>query len=325
MKGSMLDKGTISKFEQQGEMLANRVKKRFKHLHKRFARQRIDVFRLYDHDIPEIRAAVDWYAGHLVVAEYMRRQSVPEWLPSMGAAAARALSVPPENLHLKNRWAGRQEGRRYRRLDRTDQKITVRERDLEFYVNLNDYVDTGLFADHRITRQMVREMAGGRDVLNLYCYTGAFTCYAAKGGARRIVSVDRSRSALDWARSNLALNRLTEETNTLVQSGSFAYLSQAQTQAASFDLAVVDPPSYSTDRSGKRDFDIARDHPALLAGVIKVMRPGGTLFFSTNHQNFTLRTADLPPLQVEEITARTIPEDYRRKHKSIHRCWRIDV
>ena len=321
----MIDAEQQARFKQQGEMLANRVKKRFKHLHKRFTRQRIDVFRLYNHDIPEIRAAVDWYAGHLVVAEYMRQQSVPEWLPMMGQAVGRALSITPDKVHLKNRWAGKQEGQRYQRLERTEQKLAVRERDLKFYVNLNDYVDTGLFADHRNTRQMVGEMAAGRDVLNLYCYTGSFSCYAAKGSARRTISVDRSRTAVEWARANLVLNGLSEETNTLIQSGSLSYLSQAQAANISFDLAVVDPPSYSTDREGRRDFDIARDHPVLLAAVIKVLRPGATLFFSTNHQNFTFRTADLPPIRVEEITPRTIPEDYRQKNKTIHRCWRIDL
>ena len=150
----MIDAEQQARFKQQGEMLANRVKKRFKHLHKRFTRQRIDVFRVYDHDIPEIRAAVDWYAGHLVVAEYMRQQSVPEWLPMMGQAVGRALSITPDKVHLKNRWAGKQEGQRYQRLERTEQKLAVRERDLKFYVNLNDYVDTGLFADHsKIAKQ----------------------------------------------------------------------------------------------------------------------------------------------------------------------------
>jgi 23S rRNA G2069 N7-methylase RlmK/C1962 C5-methylase RlmI len=321
----MIDESTRSKFVQQGEMLANRVKKRFKHLYKRFVRQQIDVFRLYDNDIPEIRAAVDWYAGHLVVAEYMRRQSVPEWLPMVGAAVARALDVPPDRLHLKNRWAGKQEGQRYERLDRSDQKLPVRERDLQFYVNLRDYVDTGLFSDHRNTRQMVRGMAAGKDFLNLYCYTGSFSCYAAQGGARRTVSVDRSRTAIEWARANLALNGFSEKANTLVQSGALAYLAQAQKEGLTFDLAMVDPPSYSTDRAGKRDFDIARDHPVLLAAVIEVLRPGATLYFSTNHQNFDLRTEDLPSVRTEEITALTIPEDYRRKGKLIHRCWRINI
>ena len=207
----MLDETTLSRFEQQGQMLANRVKKRFKHLQKRFARQDIDVFRLYDGDIPEIRAAVDWYAGHLVIAEYMRRQSVPEWLPLMGEAVARVLDVLPERVHLKSRWAGKQEGKRYERLARTDQRLAVRERDLNFYVNLSDYVDTGLFSDHRDTRQMVRGMAADKDFLNLYCYTGSFSCSAAKGGARTTVSVDRSHTAVNWTRENMTLNGISEK------------------------------------------------------------------------------------------------------------------
>ena len=321
----MLDELTLSRFEQQGAMLANRVKKRFKHLFKRFARQNIDVFRLYDGEIPEIRSAVDWYAGHLVIAEYMRRQSVPEWLPLMGDAVARALDVPADKTHLKNRQAGKQGGKRYERLARTDQKIAVNERDLKFYVNLNDYVDTGLFSDHRNTRLMVREVASGKDFLNLYCYTGTFSCYAAKGGARTTVSVDRSHTAITWARENMALNGIPEKGNKLVQSGTLAYLAKAQQAGQRFDLAVVDPPSYSTARSGNRDFDIARDHPVLLAAVIKVMRPQSTIFFSTNHQNFDLRVDGLDITRAEEITTETIPEDYRSKKKTIHRCWQMTV
>jgi len=321
----MLDAKTRLQFERQGEMLANRVKKRFKHLHKRFAREHIDVFRLYDGDIPEIRAAVDWYAGHLVMAEYVRRQSLPEWLPAMAAAVARALDVPAYKVHLKNRQSGKKNGKRYERLARTDQKIAMSERDFRFYVNLNDYVDTGLFADHRNTRQMVREMAAGRDFLNLYCYTGTFSCYAALGGARATVSVDRSRTAIQWARANLALNDLSAEDHQLVESGSMAYLDAAQRAGRTFDLAVVDPPSYSTDRAGKRNFDIARDHPRLLGAVGRVLRPGATLFFSTNHQGFQPRLEELGFSHVAEITNQTIPEDYRCKHKTIHRCWRMTV
>ena len=138
-------------FQKHGEMLANRVKKRYQHLHKRFTRENIEVFRLYDWDIPEIRAVVDWYAGHLVIGEYTRRQSVPGWLSAMGTAVAGMLRVPKEKLHLKRRLAGKQGGERYRRLDTTERKIVVRERDLKFVVNPDDFVDTGLFADHRNT------------------------------------------------------------------------------------------------------------------------------------------------------------------------------
>lgn len=321
----MPDAKTAKKFGRQADMLANRVQKRFRHLHKRFSRQRIDVFRLYDWDIPEIRAVVDWYDGHLVIGEYMRRQSVPEWLPAMGKAVAAALGVADEKCHLKKRRAGKQDGPRYERIDTTDKKIVVSERDLKFLVNPWDYVDTGLFSDHRDTRQMVREMAGGKDFLNLYCYTGTFTCYAALGGARSTVSVDRSETAIVWARENMALNGISGENNALIKVHTDDFLERAGRQGRRFDLAVVDPPSYSTTESRGDAFDVATDHPRLLAAVIEIMNPGGVVFFSTNHQAFLPRLDLLAATAVEEITSRTIPEDYVNKRKTIHRCWRITV
>ena len=314
-----------ARFERQAQMLANRVRKRFKHLRKRFARRNIEVFRLYDWDIPEIRAVVDWYDGHLVIGEYTRKQTVPEWLPFMGRAVAVALGVPGGKVHLKARRAGRQGGRRYERIDHTDRKIIVNERDLRFLVNPYDFVDTGLFSDHRDTRQMVGAMAAGRDFLNLYCYTGTFTCYAAKGGARTTLSVDRADSALRWARQNLELNQIPLGNHTLVQMHALDFLTKARKGGYTCDLAVVDPPSYSTTRVDGEQFDIARDHPRLLEAVIAVMRPGGTVFFSTNHQNFRPRLTGLASRAIEEITDQTIPEDYIRKRAPIHRCWRIAV
>jgi 23S rRNA (cytosine1962-C5)-methyltransferase len=314
-----------AKYRGQAAMLANRVKKRFQHLRKRFAREHIDVFRLYDWDIPEIRAVVDWYAGHLVVGEYTRMQSTPEWLPMMGAAVAEAMGVSPEKLHLKERFYGHADGRRYRRVDYTNQLIEVSERDLKFYVNPWDYVDTGLFADHRDTRQMVRRLAEGKDFLNLFCYTGAFTCYAVKGGARSSVSVDRSKTAVEWARKNLALNGIVSKDHHVIQAQAFDFLAEVLRRKQRFDLAVVDPPSFYTIRSRDESFDIAREHPVLLQSVLLVMRQGATIFFSTNHQSFVPAMEDLPVTGLEEITSRTIPEDYVNKRKTIHRCWRITV
>ncbi|MEZ4525059.1 MAG: class I SAM-dependent methyltransferase [Desulfobacterales bacterium] len=310
-------------FRNQAEMLANRIKKRWNHLHKRFAKQGIEVFRLYDWDIPEIRAVVDWYAGHLVIGEYTRMQSVPEWLPMMAEAAANALNVPIENVHLKERKAGKQEGKRYERLDYTDKKMAVSERDLKFWVNLSDFVDTGLFSDHRNTRQMVRELAAGKDFLNLYCYTGTFTCAAAKGGARSTVSADRSETVIQWAKENLELNGIPERGNTLMQTDAFDFLRKAKRQNQTFDLAVVDPPSYSSTRSRNQEFDIVTDHPLLLETVISLMKKGGIIFFSANHQNFEPRMDHLRAQEIKEITSLTIPEDYVSKKKQMHRCWKI--
>jgi 23S rRNA (cytosine1962-C5)-methyltransferase len=321
----MSENGLTEDFQNQAQMFANRVKKRFNHLYKRFARQNIDVFRLYDWDIPEIRAVVDWYGGHLVIGEYMRRQSVPGWLPAMGRAVGEALDVPAEKVHLKQRRAGKQDGKRYKRLDHTNRMFAVAERDLRFYVNPYDFVDTGLFADHRNTRQMVREMAAGKDFLNLYCYTAAFSCYAARGGAQSTLSVDRSQTSIQWARQNLRLNCILPDINRLVQADVLGFLKSAKRRGQIFDIAVVDPPSYSTTRVDQAAFDIFRDHPVLLRAVIDVMRKGAVILFSTNHQGFALRTEDLPDVDVTEITALTIPEDYRNKKKTIHRCWRINL
>jgi 23S rRNA (cytosine1962-C5)-methyltransferase len=321
----MLDQEVQRKFERQADMLANRVKKRFKHFRKRYERENIDVFRLYDWDIPEIRAVVDWYAGHLIIGEYSRTQSVPEWLPMMGEAVANAMNVPHENLHLKIRRSGKQDGKRYERLDHTDKKIAVSERDLKFLVNPYDFIDTGLFSDHRNTRRMVREMASGKNFLNLYCYTASFSCYAARGGAKSTLSVDRSETVVAWARENMELNGIPGENNRLVQAHTFDFLKKTKQTGERFDLAVVDPPSFSTTRVRNDEFDISRDHPRLLLETIDIMNPGGIIFFSTNHQDFELQAAHLKGVEITEITDTTIPEDYVRKRVPIHRCWRISV
>jgi len=307
----------------QAAMLANKVKKNYRHFRRRFAVQNIEVFRLYDWDIPEIRAVVDWYAGHLVVGEYTRKQSTPQWLPLIGAAVAQALEVPPQKLHLKKRYYGASEGTRYERVAHTNQMIVVSERELKFYVNPWDYVDTGLFGDHRNTRQMVRDLSAGKDLLNLFCYTASFSCYAAKGGAASTTSVDRSRTAIEWARRNMDLNGLPQADNHLVQEHAFDFLAKAKRREQQFDLAVIDPPSFYGNRSTADHFDINNEHPDLINAVIGLMRPAGTIWFSTNHQYFTPRMDAVTATDIKEITHLTIPEDYRHKRKTIHRCWRI--
>jgi 23S rRNA (cytosine1962-C5)-methyltransferase len=313
-------------YDRQARMLANKVKKKYNHLRRRYARQNLEVFRLYDWDIPEIRVVVDWYAGHLVVGEYSRKQSTPDWLPIMGKAVADSLGVPQDRLHLKIRKAGIKEGARYQRLAHVNQKIAMAERDLQFLINPTDYVDTGLFSDHRDTRAMVRERVKGKSFLNLYCYTGAFTCYAASGGAASTLSVDRSETAISWVKENLELNGLTGPQHLLIQKDTMDFLSGKKYRSFNgFDLAVVDPPSYSTTRITGDHFDIARDHPEMLNLVFKKMKSGATVFFSTNHQNFEMKTPLLAATDMVEITHKTIPEDYRHKRKRIHRCWEITV
>ena len=306
-------------------MLADKVKKRYRHLFKRFARQNIEVFRLYDWDIPEIRAVVDWYAGHLVIGEYTRKQTVDHWLPMMADAVAEALQVPADRVHLKLRYYGYADGKRYERIDHTDEMITVAERDLKFLVNPNDFVDTGLFSDLRDTRQMVRQEVRDRTLLNLYCYSGAFTCAAAQGGAAATVSVDRSKNAVSWTRRNLELNGFDLKQHQVIQYDVMDYIAIVAQRGQRFDLVVLDPPSFSIRKSRESRFDIQTDHPALLSAVSKVTEPGGTIYFSTNHQQFNPDFSDLSVRRIDDITEKTIPEDYRHKRKTIHRCWKITV
>jgi 23S rRNA G2069 N7-methylase RlmK/C1962 C5-methylase RlmI len=304
---------------EQADMLANRVRKRFNHLRKRFEREGIETFRLFDWDIPEIRAVVDWYAGYLVVSEYTRRQTGPEWLPTVAAAAAEALGVPPDRLHLKRRTTAVADGPRYEPLADLGERFPVRERDLRFLVNLTDRLDTGLFPDHRETRKRLRAMATDTDFLNLYCYTGAFTCAAAAGRARSTVSVDRSSTYVDWVRDNLVLNELDDHRHILVRDDVDHFLDRVAREGRRYNLVLVDPPSFSRSQGTDAGFDIQRDHPDLLRRVLEVTAIGGKVLFSTNHQRFEPRLDGLATSSIEEWTPATIPEDYRNRR--VHRCW----
>ncbi len=312
--------------DRHAEILANRVKKNLRKLQKKFEQENIGVFRLYDWDIPEVRAAIDWYEGHLVVAEYARDQTdkVPDWIGRMGRAVAATLGIAPGRIHLKTRRTQPKKGRRYDDKGRSRKRIEVRERDLKFLVNLDDYVDTGLFADHRETRALIAKEAKNKSFLNLFGYTGSFTCYAALGGAKRTTTVDLSGPYLHWAKDNLQLNGLFSRKHELVKHDVIEWLDEAKASPQRYDLAVVDPPSYSTrGGSGRNRFDIKRDHPDLLAATVGVMRKKGVVYFSTNHQRFEPRFDYLKVSSIEEITKETIPADYR--NKKIHRAYRIVV
>lgn len=296
-----------------GDMLANRVRKNLRRLRAEFARDDIDAFRVYDWDIPEVRAFVDYYAGHYVVAELQRAQTAEiDYLQYLCAGLCAGLSVPSDRVVGKQRRTRPRGGvQRYGRAGSAGERIAVREGPLRFHVNLRDYIDTGLFADHRITRARVRAQATGRRVLNLYAYTGSFSVAALAGDAAEVTSVDRSGVYLDWAADNVALNQLPSARHRAVRSETRAFLQQAAGRGQVWDLIVLDPPSYSTV-GGPGGLDILRDHPQLLAETLACLAPAGQLYFSTNHQRFEPRFAGLPA-QVEEISDAVQPADFRRR------------
>jgi 23S rRNA G2069 N7-methylase RlmK/C1962 C5-methylase RlmI len=314
---------TPEKTKHHAQILSNRIRTRFRHLSRRFKKQGIECFRLYDWDIPEVRAVVDWYAGHAVIAEYERLQTTADWLPQMAKAVAETLNVPMDKVHLKRRHTKTAEGPRYRKIGESGKRFVVRERNLSFGVNLDDFLDTGLFSDHRETRLILAKLAAGKDFLNLFCYTGAFTCAAAAAGAKSTVSVDRSSIYLNWAKDNLKLNGLLAPQHTFIQSDVNQFLERSLRQGQRYTLALVDPPSFFKDEKNGVSFDINLDHPQLLKNVLKVMASGSLVFFSTNHQRFAPQLDGLPVKDLQEITSKTIPEDYR--NKLIHRCWKMTV
>lgn len=308
---------------RQADMLAQRVRKTFRHLHKGFQRQQIGAFRLYDWDIPEIRVVIDWVEGHLLVGEYARAQTdaLPHLLPTLATAVAQALTVPHDHVHLRRRHTRPQDGgERYKRLDRSGEGVEVREGDLRFWCNLSDYLDIGLFPDHRPTRRLVREQAQGTDFLNLFGYTGSFTVAAAAGGARTTTTVDVSQPYLDWTGDNLRRNGFDGPEHAMVRSDATAFLGRSRREGRRFTLAVLDPPSFSTSQTVGRDFDVQRDHRNLVADTLAVLEPQGILWFSTNHQRFEPQLEGLGAT-VEDWTERTIPADYRNRR--VHSCWRL--
>jgi len=303
---------------------ANRLRKVAPQRLRQAARDGLSALRLYDADIPEYAFTVDWYAGHAVVTELARRGFVPTGVRDarridVERAVTEVLGIAKERVHWKVRAPKRWGEEQYEKLGEKGERIVVEEQGLRFLVNLDDYLDTGLFLDHRLTRARVRDEAKGKRFLNLFCYTGSFTVYAAAGGARETVSVDLSNTYLDWARDNLALNGLDGPQHHLLRSDVTRWLRQVHGER--FDLVVLDPPSFSASKKMASTFDVQRDHVALLEDTASLLAAGGVIYFSTNFQGFELARDPLPGWTFEELTPDSIPPDIR--NRKIHRCWRI--
>lgn len=298
-------------------MFRNRLAKVYKHLSRQARRQSVSCYRLYDHDLPEFPLCIEFYGDKLYVAEYKRRHHMTEeehdeWLGKTLAAACEILTVSKENIFLKLRQ--RKPGRlgQYQKVDEEQHEFEVEENGLRFIVNLSDYLDTGLFLDHRITRQMVREKSEGRKVLNLFAYTGSFSVYAAAGGATEVITVDLSKTYLNWARRNLELNGFTDTGKyKLVQADVLQYIKELP--ADYFDLVVMDPPTFSNSKRMEDFLDIQMDHVELINGCLRFLKPGGLLYFSTNFRKFILDRGAIRAGGVKDITKATTPFDFEGK------------
>ncbi|WJV60843.1 bifunctional 23S rRNA (guanine(2069)-N(7))-methyltransferase RlmK/23S rRNA (guanine(2445)-N(2))-methyltransferase RlmL [Pectobacteriaceae bacterium CE70] len=305
------------------EDFANRLKKNLRKLDKWVKQQGIECYRIYDADLPEYNVAVDRYGSWVVVQEYAPPKSIDaqkarQRLFDVINATLSVLDVPANQLVLKTR--ERQKGKnQYGKLAQKGEFLLVQEYNAKLWVNLTDYLDTGLFLDHRIARKMLGEMSKDKDFLNLFAYTGSASVHAGLGGARTTTTVDMSRTYLEWAEKNLRANGLTGRQHRLVHADCLTWLHQSHEQ---FDVIFIDPPTFSNSKRMEDTFDVQRDHLVLMRDLKRLLRRGGTIMFSNNKRGFQMDVAGLTAagLVAKEITDRTLSQDFAR-NRQIHNCW----
>ena len=306
---------------------ANRLQKNIKKIEKWAKQQGLDAYRLYDADLPEYNLAVDRYADHIVVQEYAAPKNIDEnkarqRLLDAVNATLNVTGIETNKLILKVRQ--KQKGtNQYEKLANKGEYFYVNEYGAKLWVNLTDYLDTGLFLDHRLTRKMLGEMAQGKDFLNLFAYTGSATVHAALGKAKSTTTVDMSNTYLNWAEQNLLLNDIEGKQHKLIQADCLQWLEKCDCQ---FDLIFVDPPTFSNSKRMEDSWDVQRDHIKLMTNLKRILRPNGTIVFSNNKRGFKMDFAKLEELGLSavEISHKTLPLDFER-NKQIHNCWLVTL
>lgn len=311
---------------ERAEMLRNRLRKNRKALGQWARKQGIECYRLYDADMPEFALAIDLYRDRIHVQEYAAPKSVDE--RAARERLAEALAVIPEALELapeamvckqRQRQAGTSQ---YEKQTATGEFFTVSEYGCQIRVNLKDYLDTGLFLDHRPVRHWIQQHAAGKRFLNLFCYTGVASVHAAVGGAASSLSLDMSRTYVNWARENLALNNADRRRHRVEQADCLTWLANTSSLSEQFDLIFMDPPTFSNSARMEGVLDIQRDHRQLVEQAMARLAPGGLLIFSNNFRRFRMDEALEQQFDVQEVSRETIDRDFQRNAR-IHRCWHI--
>ncbi|GAD29526.1 ribosomal RNA large subunit methyltransferase L [Photobacterium leiognathi lrivu.4.1] len=335
LKTYLITAGSVQKEEGQAEGVivqeevapdfANRLKKNIAKLGKWAKREGIECYRIYDADIPNYNAAIDKYKDYIIIQEYAAPKSVSEELArrrimDILRATIEVTGVESNKVILKVR--ERQKGKsQYQKLSSAERHMVVEEYGVELKVNLYDYLDTGLFLDHRITRRMLGKMAPGKDFLNLFSYTGSATVHAAVGGAKTTTTVDMSNTYLRWAQENMELNNQVGSQHEFIQADCLQWLQEVDD---TFDLIFIDPPTFSNSKRMKQSFDIQRDHIMLMENLKRMLRPEGQIVFSNNKRHFKMDLDKLDELglHAKNISDKTLPMDFA-KNKQIHNCWII--
>ena len=323
----VMDEDNCRQFGSDGvnHEFANRLKKNLKKLKSWVKQQDTNCYRIYDADLPDYNVAIDVYGDWLVVQEYAPPKTISEdkarrRLQEVLLHLPAVTGTNPKQIALKVR--SQQKGKnQYEKMDQKGDRLTVYENGAKLLVNLTDYLDTGLFLDHRDTRKLVSQRVKNKDVLNLFSYTGSVSVHAALGGARSVTTVDMSKTYLDWAKDNMTLNKV-KGANAFIQADCTTWL---KTHPGKYDFIFIDPPSFSNSKRMQDTFDVQRDHVALLKDAYRCLNDGGEVMFSNNRRGFKLDADALAGAgykDIEDITAKTIPEDFAR-HANIHQCWTL--
>jgi len=313
----------MTHLQERSLMLKNRLKKKERSLRKWASQNDLECYRLYDRDIPEIPLVIDRYKDHAYVAHRVKKsaevQSLDEQTQNAYAeSVAEALQIQREHVVFRVR-EKKSGSAQYEKINNKRQRFIVREQGLSFWVNLWDYLDTGLFLDHRVLRQRVRQESKGKRVLNLFAYTGSFGVYALNGGAAHVEQVDLSKTYSAWGVQNALLNAPHKGTHSFRSLTVDDYLEDAARGPDRFDLVVVDPPTFSTSKSMRGTFDVQRDHGALLLAVHKILAPKGVVYFSCNARSFKL--SEPGPFRVEAL--KSVPRDFANRHA--HRAFKLTL
>ncbi len=332
-EGGTLGKGIAHLKDTPGaQMFANRLAKNLKHLRSWTQRERITCYRVYDADMPEYAFAIDAYRTlepdtlWLYVSEYaapaeIELDAVRKRRGEVLASLPHTTGVPVERIQVRTRRRTKR-GEQYGKLDEQSEFYQVMEGGLKFRVNFEDYLDTGIFLDHRLTRARLRQAARGKNFLNLFAYTGTASVYAADGGAARTTTLDMSRTYLEWAQRNLSINGFHGAAHRFVQADCREWLKEARAGAERFDLVFLDPPTFSNSKRMEGVLDLERDHGELIAGCADLLTPGGLIVFSTNAQKFRLDEAVAQRFEVRDVSASTLPKDFERNPR-IHKCYEV--
>jgi len=303
---------------------ANRIKKNVKQFEKWAKKERIDSYRLYDADLPEYNVAIDRYVDYVVIQEYSAPATIPEAvtkrrISDVLLALPSALGIHPDRITLKTR--ERQKGaNQYQKIDERKVEVITEEYGAKFKLNLTGYLDTGLFLDHRVTRKLVGDKSKGKNVLNLFAYTGSASVHAAIGGAKSVTTIDMSNTYISWAKENFALNGLSGKQYDFIQADCLQWIKENSHQK--FDLIFIDPPTFSNSKRMEDSWDVQRDHAEMLGGLIKLPSPNGELIFSNNKRKFKMDIEALNQagIDVTNIDHLCLPLDYKR-NPHIHNVW----